>query len=97
LKKLTEFVIRLIDLLEAEGRVARRAAVEYAIAVLVWLGATIFFVAAVLVLATAIYLGLLEVASRPVALVIVAGFLVIIGGCCALLGRSISRQRPDSR
>ncbi len=95
MKKITEFVIRVIDLLEAEGRVVKRAAVEYALAVLMWLGALLLFVAATAVLAVALYVALAQVAHRSVALVLVAAFLLLVGGACAYLGKSVLRKRSE--
>ena len=81
-----------MELLEAEGRVAKRAAIEYALAVLLWFGATVFFVVAAFALCTALYLALASVAHPAVALIVVAVFLLAIGVVCFLIGRGIVQQ-----
>ena len=94
---LIELVLRLAGLVEAEGRAARRNAVRIAIAVCIWVLATILVAVALLGLATSIFLGLASVMHPALALLIVAGIVLVIAIACALIGRTVLRHRAQPK
>lgn len=93
---IVELVLRVAGLVEAEGRVARRAAVRIVIAGCIWALGTILMAAGLLAVALAIFLALAEVVHPAAALLVVA--LIVIAGAvaCALGGRSLVR-RPAAK
>jgi hypothetical protein len=94
---LIELVLRLAGLVEAEGRVARQNAVRVAIAVCIWVLATILVAVGLLGLATSIFLGLASVLHPAIALLIVAAMVLVIAIACALIGRTVLRHRSHPK
>jgi hypothetical protein len=90
---LSEFVVRLADLAEAEGRLAQRKVVQVLQIALFWWAATILAVSGILLLTAAFYF-LLRVAFPQWATFLIVAFVPLIaGGLCAVLGRNAMKGR----
>lgn len=87
MRALSEFVVRVANLAEAEGRLLRQKVVEVISATLIWLGATILLVAGVLVLFAALYQGLKTQMAPHWALAITGLLPILLGGACFVLGK----------
>ena len=62
---ISQFVVKIADLVEAEGRMAKRQAAEFTVVVCVYLGATAMAVAGIVALSAAVFHGLVEGLSLP--------------------------------
>lgn len=96
MKFLAEFIIRLTDLLEAEGRLAKRGFLELFTAGLILLcGATLITLGAVSIAVAGFY-TLLYVMKKEAALMLVGGALTAVGLVCAIVGRSLAARQPPT-
>jgi hypothetical protein len=86
LKPLGEFIVRVANLAEAEGRVAKRHAVRLIGAALVWAAALLFLTAGGLAICGAIFLGLSELFPVAWALAFTALLPVAAGAGCVIAG-----------
>jgi hypothetical protein len=84
---ISEFVVRLADLAEAEGRLAHRKTVQVMQAVLLWWAAAILAVSGVLLLTAAFYFLLRLELSQWASFLIIALVPLGVGGVCGYLGR----------
>jgi hypothetical protein len=92
-----DLILRLAGLVEAEGRVAKQHAVRVAIAVCIWVLATILVAVGLLGLATSMFLGLASVMHPALALLIVAAMVLAIATACALVGKTVLKRRPQPK
>ena len=83
----SEFVVRVANLAEAEGRIARRKVVEIIAAAVLWLAAAMLMVAGLLALVAALYLGLRDVIAPHWAMAFVGLLPLGFGIVCFILGR----------
>ncbi|MBI2436001.1 MAG: hypothetical protein HYV26_24355 [Candidatus Hydrogenedentes bacterium] len=90
MRALSELVVRTANLAEAEGRLARRKALEVIAATLLWLGSVLIIVAGLVVLSGALYAGLRLRLPAYWALSIVGGLQVAVGSVGILVGRRIA-------
>lgn len=91
MRTLTEFVIRTAELAEAEGRLAKRHAVEVIVAAMMWLAGTLIAVAAVIAFAAAIYVGLLSIMPKGAALAFIGMGMLFLAMGLIVMGRSMLR------
>ena len=89
-----ELILRVVDLLEAEGRNAKRHVVGVLAAVVVWLAALYFVLTGFFVVLGALFLGLNEVMHAAWALLIVSIVPLLLGVACVFIGRGMVRERP---
>ena len=94
MQTLVEFVVRIANLLEAEGRLAKHHVVNVVVVSLVFLAATVLLVAAALVLVCAAYLGLRTVMPPAWAAALMGFVLLVAGLVCAIVGRALLSRRP---
>jgi len=87
MRALSQFVVRVANLAEAEGRLLREKSLEVIVASLMWLGATILLLAGVLSLFAALYLGLKTLMAPHWAMAIVAALPLLLGVICVLMGK----------
>jgi cadmium resistance protein CadD (predicted permease) len=87
LRSPSEFVVRVANLAEAEGRIARRKVLEVIAAAMLWLAAAILMVAGVLILVAAVYCFLRLRLPAHWALTLVALLPLGAGFTCLILGR----------
>jgi len=85
---LSQFVVRVANLAEAEGRVARRSAAEFSVVVCVYLGATLLAVGCIVALSAAVFHGLVEGLglSRGWAYLVSAAILGATAAICVVVG-----------
>ncbi len=93
--RLINLVLRMTDLVEAEGRVFRASVTEFVIAALVFTLAGTLGVLACGAFAAALALALWDVMPPPAALMIVGMALALIGLLVGLAGRRLAM--PDRR
>jgi len=86
-KSLAEFIVRLANLAEAEGRLLRRRLVDLVGIVLAYHVAAILALAAVLMLVGAVFWALWKVMPGPAALALTAFCLLIVALLCYIVGR----------
>jgi hypothetical protein len=87
LRALSEFVVRVANLAEAEGRLVREKTLEMISATLLWLTAALLAVAGVLALFAALYLGLRVFIHPAFAMAIVGILPLALAGLCLMLGK----------
>lgn len=92
MKSIAEFLIRVLELLETEGRVARRKVAEIAVLLLLAAGTGFLLVVALLILAGALYLGLANVMAPEFALALVGLLLIVVTISASLVGLSVIRE-----
>ena len=92
---LGEFVVRVANLVEAEGRAARRGATDFLAVACAWVGGTLLGVASLIALAAAIFRGLVDgLGLAPGwAYVVIALLLGLSAGGCGLAAQYLRRQR----
>lgn len=106
MKAISQLVVHVADLLEAEGRTllsiirdegkrVQQATMSAAVAVMFLVMTVPFVLAGFGLLATGLLWGLEPVVGRALAAVATGVALLVIGGCCLGLFRSFSR-RPGS-
>jgi membrane protein implicated in regulation of membrane protease activity len=93
---LGEFVVRVANLVEAEGRAARRGAAEFLLIACAYLAAALLAVTSLVALAAAVFRGLVDGLNVPPgwAYLISSILLGLLAGAAALLGHTwLRRQR----
>lgn len=96
LKKLTEFSLRFVDLLEAEGRAAKHHALELAVVLALLLTSALLLALGAAALAAALFLGLQEVMHEGWALCVVASIVVVLGLTGVFFGSRLAKSRRGS-
>lgn len=79
-----EFLVRVANLAEAEGRLAWDRIAKLAVAILLFALAMIIFLLAVIALSTAAFLGLLEV-MHPAGALAIVGFTLLSAAAAVTL------------
>lgn len=97
MKTIVELILRVIELLEAEGRQAKHVAVRVIAASLLWCAGLCLIVSAVLALAAALYLVLSNAMPAPLALAFVALFPLFGGVVAIFVGRGLLPGKGKSR
>ena len=87
------FIVRVTELLEAEGRALKRAVFRLGLALLVMVIVGVLLVSTLGLFAAALYLTLAELTSPQVALVILGGLTLLL----AIIGLLIAMVLRDSR
>ncbi|MCC6143959.1 MAG: phage holin family protein [Candidatus Hydrogenedentes bacterium] len=87
MQTLSEFVVRLADLAEAEGRLAQRKTVQVIQAAVLWWAAAVLSVSGVLLLTAALYFLLRLGLSQWLSFLLIALVPLVLGGACAVMGR----------
>lgn len=92
---LGEFVVRVANLVEAEGRAARRGATDFLAVACAWLAGTLLGVASVIALAAAIFRGLIDgLGLAPGWAYLAIALLLGLGACgCGMAAQHLRRQR----
>jgi len=85
----TELIVRVVDLCEAEGRLLRVMAVRLALGVVTILVAAIVLTGGMALLLAAIYIAIQGQAGAAVASAVTGALALFIGGTLAWLGRRI--------
>lgn len=91
LRSLSDYLIAVLDLLEAEGRSAKRNVYAVATAIAVFILGTTLLAGAAGFLITALYLGLISVWS-PAWVALLCGLLLLVTGVIVLW---IARSKID--
>lgn len=94
MKAISEFVVRVANLAEAEGRLVREKTVEVIAAAMLWLAGALLGVAGLLGVFFALYLGLRIVVHPALAMAVCALFPLGAAVACILLGRRALRGKP---
>jgi hypothetical protein len=92
---LSQFVVRVANLVEAEGRMARRQAAEFTVVVCVYLGATALAVGGIIALSAAVFRGLVDGLNLPAAWAYLVSAILLgsaAAGCLAA-GNYLRDQR----
>ncbi|MEX0655607.1 MAG: hypothetical protein WD534_14095 [Phycisphaeraceae bacterium] len=95
MKAVSEFIVRVMDLLEAEGRAARRAIFRLAGALLLLIGVAAMLLTAGAFFLTALYLLLHKHVGAPGAFSILGGLLLLVA-FVGLVGASHLRDKKAS-
>jgi uncharacterized membrane protein YbhN (UPF0104 family) len=93
LNTIIELVLRVAGLVEAEGRVAKRAAVQVAIGICIFALATVLVAVGLLCIAAAIFLALAEVMHPAAALLTIAVIVIAAAVGCAFAGKAVITRR----
>ena len=92
MRSVGELIVRVADLMEAEGRVARRNIVRLIFISVILVTAAMTLVAGILSLGAAVFLGLNSVMHPGWALAIVAFALIALGLFVTIVGTALFRQ-----
>lgn len=90
--RVIELILRTATLVEAEGRSLKRNTLEVVGLALVWVLATVLALLGVLVLLTAVYLGLRRIMPEWAAVACVGAILLTLA---LVLGRAVWRAVPN--
>lgn len=93
MRRAAEFVVRLANLLEAEGRAAKRNVFRLVAAVALVVAATLVLLGGVLILGLSLLTALQLVMHPATALLLVGLSLVIVALVMASLAGNLARQR----
>lgn len=94
MKALSEFVVRVANLAEAEGRLAREKVVEVIMAAGLFLAGALLAVAGLLTFVAALYLGLRSHISPAWAMALVAIIPLAASAACVLFGKHMIKRKP---
>ena len=96
---LGEFVVRVANLVEAEGRAARRGAADFLLVACAYLAASLLTVASLIALAAAVFRGLIDGLNMPPgwAYFVSAILLALLAGGAAVAGNYLWRTRRLGR
>lgn len=87
----TEYFLALLDVLEAEGRSAKRNVMSLAMAIGIFTLGILLFAGAAGFLVTALYLGLSAALSPAWAALVSGAALVAMGGITVWIARTVAR------
>ncbi len=90
---LGQFIVKVANLAEAEGRVAKQSVFLLAAAVLVFAAAVALVLVALVLLGVAMYLGLAEVMPPGGAAALVGAILLLVGLVAAMSAGRIIHKR----
>jgi uncharacterized membrane protein (DUF485 family) len=82
---LSQYIVRIADLLEAEGRVAKEGAFRLVAAMTIITAAAMLLMLAVVVLAAAAFLGLLAAGLSPATVCLIVGLGLFVAGVVAVI------------
>lgn len=88
---MSDFLIALVELLEAEGRAAKRHALRTGTGLGLLLAAIVLFLAGTGFLVAAAYVALSGALPPSVALVICGALVLILGGATTWIARRVAR------
>ncbi len=96
IKTIVELVLRVTNLLEAEGRAARAGALQFVTAGAVMLIAALLALLGIIVLGAALFIGLVETMHPAWALVIVGVVFLLLAFGAGLAGKASIQTRKES-
>ena len=79
MQALIEFILKTIELLEAEGRAAKRGAIRVGLALYVFFIATMAVMAGGACLTVAVYLGMVDLQVHPAVALLIVGVVLLMG------------------
>jgi len=88
-----QWIVRVADLIEAEGRLAKRGVFRLAVAILAAAAAIGLLMIGALVIAAAVYLSLRRALPADAACAVIGVGLVIVGGVCAVVAGQLGSSR----
>lgn len=88
MKSLAEFIIRVANLIEAEGRLAKRHAASLILAALMFLVAALMLLGMLLAIVAAVYLLLVKTLPAWSALLIIAGLFLVLALIILIVGHA---------
>lgn len=92
---LSQYIVRLADLVEAEARVAKEGSFRLVMAGATFAAAMLIAVAATLLLAAALFLALLATGLHPALVCLILGVLLVLAaGGFAMAARTMGNSRP---
>ncbi|MEX0745801.1 MAG: hypothetical protein WD118_09375 [Phycisphaeraceae bacterium] len=97
MKAVSEFIVRVFDLLEAEGRAARRAIFRLAGALLLLLGVAALLLTGLAFFLVAIYLVLADAVGAAGAFAILGGALLLASLAGAMLAHYMNDKKASVR
>lgn len=89
---ISQFVVRVVELLEAEGRAARRAVYHLAGSIAMMLAAVALILAAAGFLVTGLYFALTPALDPAAAFAVCGGLLLAGAVVCVFIGRDMGRR-----
>jgi hypothetical protein len=94
-KSLSEFIIRIIELFEAEARLARRSTVRMFAAVIIWGVSAACILIGILLLASGLYFTLAPVLGIAATLSIEGALFIIISLIALIIGKGMLEMGKD--
>jgi hypothetical protein len=88
-KSLAEFIIRVVELLEAEARSAKKSFVFVIVATMIWTVATVLLLVGIVLVASGLYFTLAPVLGVAATLSIEGGLFIILALIFLLVGKSV--------
>lgn len=93
MNRIIEIILKTFGLLEAEGRAAKRHAIELIYVAIIWIAATGVAFVGIMGMSAALFIALDLVIPRSLAVAIVSGLLLVLAYFLWMLGKRYHAQR----